>query len=260
MDVEKIKNNPTMIFSIILWYAENELDVDSSVKKIIIENSDLIKIANQKELFEIFRKIMVTNNPAKYIREFKEVFFKFIPELEKTYGFNQNNPWHVYDVFEHTMHVVENTDVNEELRIAALFHDIGKPVVYFEETKTKEDGSTFQVGHFYGHAKVSANIFDEFSERVEIPTEKHDLIKKLIIYHDYELSNKPKKIQAYIDELGVKNIPLLFALKRADNLSQNLKMSGPILEKLDKTEEIYDEYINCLDSGDNSIGKQKSKK
>jgi tRNA nucleotidyltransferase (CCA-adding enzyme) len=149
MDIEKIKQDPLLIFSLILEYAENNLEVDPNIKQTIIENKGLIRQVKPEHLYEEFKRFMETENPAKYIREFKEVFFEFIPGLAKTFGFEQNNPWHIYDVFEHTMHVIENTPPIGSLRIAALFHDLGKPNVYKEETKTREDGSTYQVGHFW---------------------------------------------------------------------------------------------------------------
>jgi len=243
MDVEKLKQDPLLIFSLILEYAENNLEVDPAIKQIIIENKDLIKQVKPESLYEEFKRFMVTDNPTKYIREFKEVFFEFIPGLATTFGFEQNNPWHIYDVFEHTMHVIENTPAIEPLRIAALFHDLGKPKVYTEETKTREDGSTYTVGHFFGHAKVSKIFFDEFAGQMGIPQEEMDLIGKLIVYHDFNLSTKPKKIQGYIDDLGKENVPLLFAIKKADNLAQNLELSTKALQEVERVEKAFDEYM-----------------
>ena len=246
MYTEKIKQNPLLILSLILEYAENNLEVDPEIKQEIINNKGLLKQVKPEALYEVFKKFMVTENPAKYIREFKEVFFEFIPGLAKTFGFEQNNPWHIYDVFEHTMHVIENTAPNASLRIAALFHDLGKPNVYTEETKQREDGTTYQVGHFFGHAKVSSVFFAEFAKQMNIPKEEQDLISKLIIYHDFTLSTKPKKIQGYIDDLGLENIPLLFAIKRADNLAQNLEVSQRVLTETDRLEQIFNDYIAKL--------------
>ena len=246
MNQEVLKQNPLLILETVHAYAINDLDVDKEIRDLINNNLDLLKQIDPQKGYLELKNIMNTPNPAKYIREFKEVFFAFIPGLEKTYGFEQNNPWHIHDVFEHTMHVIENTKDNAILRVAALFHDIGKPAVYTEETKTKEDGSTYKVGHFYGHNKRSAIYFEEFAKQMHIPEEEKNLISKLIVYHDFNLSTKPKKIQEYIDDLGVENIPLLFALKRADNLAQNLEKSKDTLAKLDETERIFNEYIANL--------------
>lgn len=194
-----------------------------------------------------FKKIMTTVHPERYIREFKEIFFALIPRLKDTYNFKQNNSWHIYDVFEHTMHVIEHTDCDSPaLRIAALFHDIGKPAAYTEEKKEREDGTKETVGHFFGHNVRSNICFNEFARTMHIPEEERKLISKLIIYHDYHLSLKPEKIKEYVESIGAENIPLLFALKRADNLAQNPEKTKEVLERLEKEEKAFMDYINTL--------------
>ena len=87
---------------------------------------------------------------------YKQVVDFFGNDVAKMYKFEQKNPHHCYDLFEHTMHTVDSinkSDLDEktkdELRIAALFHDVGKPIVAFMKGETQ---------HFYGHAVKSAEI------------------------------------------------------------------------------------------------------
>ena len=37
-----------------------------------------------------------------------EWFVKYIPELSNCVGFCQNNPYHIYDVFSHTIYALES--------------------------------------------------------------------------------------------------------------------------------------------------------
>ena len=55
-------------------------------------------------------------------------------------GFDQHNPHHVYDVYEHTLHALEATPPEPVLRMAVLFHDSGKPASFTLDEKG--------VGHF----------------------------------------------------------------------------------------------------------------
>jgi len=73
------------------------------------------------------------------------------PEVAQMIKYNQNNPHHCYDLFLHTLHTVENLgdSASDSLRIAAFFHDIGKPFV-----ATQKYNRTV----FYGHANKSAEI------------------------------------------------------------------------------------------------------
>lgn len=66
-------------------------------------------------------------------------------------SFDQRNPHHCYDLFLHTLHTVANIKETAPalLRVAAFFHDIGKPSVAMEK-----QGRLV----FYGHAQKSADV------------------------------------------------------------------------------------------------------
>ena len=61
-------------------------------------------------------------------------------KFSRMVGFDQNNVHHCYDLWGHTIHTVASLDVQglsvekaNNLKIAALFHDIGKPDVVMEK-------------------------------------------------------------------------------------------------------------------------------
>lgn len=61
------------------------------------------------------------------------VFEEFIPEFRDMY-ISQNNPYHMYNVAQHTAKVVGSIDEDDIiLKLAALFHDIGKPHCYQDD-------------------------------------------------------------------------------------------------------------------------------
>ena len=69
------------------------------------------------------------------------------------------------------------------------------------------------------------------------------VVRLLIEKHDMTMSKKSDKIYAFIKEYGIDFIPLLFALKRADNKGQNPELANPVLEELSNTEQLYQEHI-----------------
>ena len=164
--------------------------------------------------FEFLKHILVQDNPSELIKENENRIFNMIPELSICKGFKQNNEWHIYDVYEHILHVVDNVPNNIELRLAALFHDIGKPFVYHED----EHG----IGHFFGHWNKSNEIFESFASKYNISDESKKLISNLIFYHDVNVEKmSEKEINDMINNIGISNIKLLFSLKRADLLAQS---------------------------------------
>ena len=74
-------------------------------------------------------------------------------KFSRMVGFDQNNVHHCYDLWGHTIHTVASLDVQglsvekaNNIKIAALYHDIGKPDVVMEK-----NGKNV----FYGHVKKS---------------------------------------------------------------------------------------------------------
>ena len=160
--------------------------------------------------------ILMTDKPSDYIRTHEEELFKLIPELKESKGFNQNNIWHVYDVYEHILHVIDGVPNNITLRLAALFHDIGKPFVYKED----ENG----VGHFYGHWNKSKEIFENFSLKNNIDSSLKNIISNLIFYHDVNIGKfSNEEIENLYQVFNKEEIIMLFQLKRSDLLAQNSK-------------------------------------
>lgn len=159
-------------------------------------------------------KLLLSDDVYNVFKQYEEEIFGLIPELKQCKGFVQNNKWHIYDVYEHILHVILGVETNAYLRLAALFHDIGKPLVYNED----ENG----IGHFYNHWNKSIDIFKKYQDKFNLSKEENDLIINLIFYHDINVEKMDnEKLKEMISLIGTKNIKYLFKLKRADLLAQS---------------------------------------
>lgn len=160
--------------------------------------------------------ILLQDKPSDSIIYFEEEIFNMIPELRLCKNFNQNNIWHIYDVYQHILHVVDGVPNNIILRLAALFHDVGKPFTYTED----ENG----VGHFYGHWDKSKEIFDKFAAKYNLDEETKTIVSNLILYHDLNIDKiSDDELGQVIKILNRSGIELLFLLKQSDLLAQNNK-------------------------------------
>ncbi len=92
-------------------------------------------------------------------------------------AFDQRNPHHCYDLFMHSLHTVDALDKSSSvnLRVAAFFHDIGKPRVAMEK-----QGQLV----FYGHAAKSAEIADPILEQIGYSPDERKVICFYIERHD----------------------------------------------------------------------------
>ena len=164
---------------------------------------------NVEKLYEI----LLEDKPSIAIKENEDYVFSLIPELKVCKGFEQNNPWHIYDVYEHILHVIDEIPKDLNLRIVALFHDIGKPRTYTVD----EEG----VGHFHNHWNVSKEIFLDFCKRNDIKDLPIDKIAQLITFHDIRFKDVDDKALEFFKYFDLEFINNLFAIKRADLLGQN---------------------------------------
>jgi len=135
-----------------------------------------------------------------------------IPELQPMVGFDQHNAHHCYDVWAHTVQCVLHTPEDPVLRVAALFHDIGKPRCF----RLDEHG----VGHSYGHARVSADLARDILPRFGFDEAVIDRVWLLIDRHDMQIELQYKYVRRAMLRLGEEAFWQLVKLKRADNLAQ----------------------------------------
>ena len=104
---------------------------------------------------------------------------KFIlPELEGGIGVKQNKA-HAYDVWEHSLRTLQHAAKKKfpsHVRIAALFHDIGKPDTRRWSEEKKE-------WTFYGHDVVGARITKKILQRLKFPKDTIEIVSRLVRWH-----------------------------------------------------------------------------
>ena len=79
-------------------------------------------------------KLLLGREPARALRLARDtgVLVELLPEFERAIGFDQESRYHSLTVDEHTFAVVQaaaDADYSLAVRLAALFHDLGKPHV-----------------------------------------------------------------------------------------------------------------------------------
>lgn len=126
--------------------------------------------------------IVNSGHLAWALRHEQKVMCLAIPALSPLIGFNQESKYHCFDIYEHTVRVVEGIEAysggctSRHLRWAAMLHDIGKPATFFTDEKGQ--------GHFYGHPHEGAVLTKKYLEGLAIPKEEIRTIVALVRLHD----------------------------------------------------------------------------
>ena len=134
------------------------------------------------------------------------------------------------DVYRHTKLVVEGTSADPVLRLAALLHDIGKPV-----TKTVEGGAV----HFPGHAEVGAEMTRRRLRRLGAEPELVSAVTLLVALHlranSYEDDWTDSAVRR-LDRDASDQLDRLLALSRADVTSGRREAVERALRRVDALE------------------------
>lgn len=160
-----------------------------------------------------------------------------IPELSDLKSVYQNNNYHIYDVFEHSVCATNCIEDKLHLKLSALFHDLGK----IKTKRTDELG----VDHFHGHAVHSYFIAKDILERLRYDNLTKRKVLNLIIRHDRRLEVNNKSVKMFLKEIGgYEAFKDWASLRWADILSQNPKYIRDRAVKITEIERIAEHIID----------------
>lgn len=178
---------------------------------------------SQKKIDEIIELVMPPQ-AGKKLLDNQNVLFRYIPELLACRGFNQRNPYHVFDVLGHTLAAVDAAAEDPVVRVALLLHDIGKPISYQEG----EDG----IRHFHGHGKISAEIAQRVLERLDAGESFCAEVVRLVRLHDCFISADATSVEKLLLKVGSETFDRLLCVREADIKAQNPAFAEQRLDKL----------------------------
>ncbi len=190
---------------------------------------DLQNIAVER-IFAELKKLLCGDYAGQVLQNYAPVLFAALPELAVMEGVPQNNPWHLYDVWEHTTRAVDAVPPQPCLRLTMLFHDSGKPACRF----TDEAG----MDHFYRHPQTSAQIAADTLTRLKCDNATKDQVISLVRWHDVMLPATDPVVRRWMGRLGPEGFRDLLLCQKADTLAHAPGVVPQRLEQIAALEEI----------------------
>jgi tRNA nucleotidyltransferase (CCA-adding enzyme) len=138
--------------------------------------NNALKSVSIERIREEFSKTVIGDHLASAfsILSTLEFFKNYIPEVELAKGFEQNE-FHIHDVYEHTLWVLGRIPAQLDLRLAAFFHDLGKPA----SLSIGDDGRR----HFFKHEIISAEICINRMEALSFSKQLTKHVARLVRMH-----------------------------------------------------------------------------
>lgn len=190
-----------------------------------------LSIVSAERIRDEFSKLMLAEAPGAALAMIVATGLStyFVPELDKL-AMAQDPEHRHKDVLAHTLAVVDRTRPDLVLRLAALFHDIGKP-------DTREFGPGGVT--FHHHEVVGARITRERLRALAYPKEIVDDVSRLVFLHlrphTLKLGWTDSAVRRYVRDSG-HLLDRLNALVRADVTTANQKKQRQIQEGIDELE------------------------
>ena len=230
---DSFSDDPLRMLRAFRFAAQLEFDIAPDVMDAIKSLKHLITSVSAERIRDELSRLLQGVAPAKGLELADEtgVTDLFLPELGALKL--EQDPVHKHkDVFHHTLAVIERTDPELELRLAALFHDVGKP-------KTRRIDEKEGVS-FHHHEIVGAKMARHRLRELRFPNHTVDEVAELIRlhhrFHTYRLGWSDSAVRRYVRDAG----PLLGtlnALVRADCTTRNPAKAKRLAARMDELEE-----------------------
>jgi tRNA nucleotidyltransferase (CCA-adding enzyme) len=148
-----------------------------------------------------------------------------IPELENSIGIEQNKA-HAFDVWTHLLKTVQHSADKKyslHVRLAALLHDIAKPITRRWDENTKQ-------WTFYGHEVVGSRVTKKILENLKFSRETIDKVVNLVRWHMFFSDTEKISLSAVrrlVANVGKENVWELTDLRGCDRIGTGRPKENP---------------------------------
>lgn len=209
---QRLLEDPVRAIRACRFSAQLEYTIEENTFKAIQKIAPYIsKISNERIHDEFLKLFKQADKPSIALRclHKTKILDLILPELTNTINVKQPIG-HIHDVFEHSLHALDLAPKDPIIRLAVLFHDIGKPYTQMPD------------GHFYGHDLKGAEITRKILKRLKFSNQIIDQVTTLVRWHMFHYIPgvwTDSAVRRFIKKVGINNLPALFELRKADALS-----------------------------------------
>jgi poly(A) polymerase len=225
-------DDPLRMLRAARFIARFSLKPDPALESAIEKMHDRLSIVSRERIRDELDKIVMVDVPSEALWFIVNTGLAadFLPELPGLAL--EQDPIHRHkDVLAHTLAVVDKTSPNRLLRLAALFHDVGKP-----RTRAITDGGV----SFHHHEVVGARMTRVRMEALRYPADDVDTVVRLVElhlrFHTYRLGWTDKAVRRYVRDAG-EHLELLNELTRCDCTTRNANKARALARRMDELEE-----------------------
>lgn len=223
--------------------AQLEFDLEEATARAIPATLETYRKVSQERVRDEWVKTMKAKQPSRAFDVMRErgILSVSCPELLEGVGCEQNS-YHVFDVWGHAMACMDACVPGDPiLRIAALFHDVGKPRSRAFSDKTKDYT-------FYGHERIGAEMVEPICTRLRFSNDERARITELVRLHMWHYDGwQDSAVRRWVRKVGLERLEDLYALREADLRGKGPGKFDP--SELERTEALRAHVARVLAEG-----------
>ena len=172
------------------------------------EEREKLRLVARERLFSEFCLLLCGADAERVLSEGRKIVSVLVPAAAEGFDFDQKSVFHIYDVYTHILKTVAAVEPTPKLRLAAFYHDLGKPRV----CTLGEDGHR----HFKGHHARSEEIARESLTSFGAPRALTEDVCRLVRFHDTRFAATEKAARRALAQHGEAGLMELLSLQYAD--------------------------------------------
>jgi len=225
-------DDPLRMLRAARFAARFRLSIDPLIETAATAMAEKLSIVSVERIRSELDLLMLTEQPSIGLDFLVRTGLadQFLPELPKL-QLEQDPIHHHKDVLKHTWAVVDKTSPSLVLRLAALFHDIGKPAT----RAITSEGVTFRFHEVVG-AKMTRKRMVALKYPQAVVDDVSMLVELHLRFHTYKMGWSDKAVRRYVRDAG----PLLAELNeltRCDATTRNVRKAAVLAQRMDELEE-----------------------
>lgn len=233
---ERFTEDALRMLRAVRFAAQLGFSIEEGTKAAIKELAPTIaKVSAERIQMELV-KLLCSDYPMEMSKVYElGLTAVFLPEFDRMMEMQQNNKHHAYSVGMHTIRTLPEVPKDKALRLAMLFHDVGKPLC----VTTDEEGQD----HYYGHPQIGADLTKNILRRLKFDNATIQQVCHLIRYHDERPSLTQKSVRRMLSRVGAEYMPNLLLVKYADLMGQSDYNREKKLAYIKELEAIFDKLM-----------------
>lgn len=243
---ERFQEDGLRVMRAVRFATKLNFEIEKQTFDAICRSTGMLASIAAERIREEFNGIIVSDNPFRGLELMRKtgILALVLPELMQGYGVEQNK-YHKYDVYYHILYTIQAVEPleNEELtllvRLAALFHDIAKPMV--QKNVSKQEDPVY-----YNHEVVGASVAKRIMKRLKYSNAEIDFVMLLVRQHMFYYQDEwtDGAVRRFMKSVGVDNIKPLLKLREADRIGSGKrkdKESSAIPKLVSRIDKIIEE-------------------